>query len=206
MARKLDLTGKNVGRLTVLEFAYIQGKKRIWKCQCDCGNYAFIETCAINAGRQVSCGCYGREIASEVCIKRNTSHGKSNSRIYKIWFDMVRRCNDERRPAYKLYGAKGVKICDRWLKFENFLEDMGDPPSEKYSIDRIDYKGNYEPQNCRWATDFEQANNRSNNHVLFIGSEKFTIAEAARKFDINYSTLRARLARGTSDIESIYEY
>lgn len=204
MARRLDLTGKNVGRLTVLEFAYIQGKKRIWRCRCECGNDAFIETAVANSNRQMSCGCYGKEVASKICIERNTSHGKSKTRIYTIWFDMLRRCTDERRSEYKRYGAKGIKICDRWLKFENFLEDMGDSPGEEYSIDRIDYKGNYEPENCRWATDFEQANNKSNNHILIIGNEKLTISEASKKFGINYSTLRSRLARGCNDIEAIY--
>jgi len=205
MGKRLDLTGRNTGRLTVIEFSHMRGKKRIWRCKCECGNEAYLETGAITSERQVSCGCYAKEIYSEICIKRNTTHGKSKTRTYGIWFNMLRRCNDQRRPEYLNYGARGIKVCERWLKFENFLEDMGECANKELSIDRIDNNGNYEPGNCRWATIFEQANNRSNNHILNIEDEKFTIAEASEKFRINYSTLRARLARGSSDLEAVYE-
>lgn len=95
-----------------------------------------------------------------------TTHGMCYYPEYSVWRTMRARCSKPSHNRYYLYGGRGISVCERWQKFENFIADMGRRPSEKYSIDRVDADGNYEPDNCRWATAKERANNRRNNiHV-----------------------------------------
>ncbi len=134
-----------------------------------------------------SCGCGGR-------FKK--THGKARARVYKIHKGMIARCSNPKAMKYKLYGGRGIQVCDRWLKFENFLADMGEPkPGE--SLDRIDPNGNYEPGNCRWADKILQANNKRTNKVIEIDGVSKTVAEWVRGIgNINYSTVTERLDRG----------
>ena len=123
----------------------------------------------------------------------------SSTRVYSIWRTMKNRCLLKTDPFYHAYGARGIKVCARWLEsFENFYADMGDPPSADHSIDRRDGNGDYEPGNCRWATVLEQANNRSSNRLLRIGEETASLAEWSRRTGIAPSTIRERLVRGWS--------
>lgn len=203
MPKALELSGQKFGRLTVIGFSHRRGAKRMHQCKCCCGNLTYVETGALIAGKVVSCGCYGKEQKSKATIKRNTTHGKSSDRVYQIWFNMVRRCTDPTRPEFQAYGARGISVCSEWLTFENFYLDMGDPPPGRSSIDRIDNSKGYSKGNCRWADDFIQANNRSNNHIVVIDGVKYTAVQAAKKFGINYGTLRSRLRRGWSDERAI---
>lgn len=128
--------------------------------------------------------------------ERKITHGKTDTRAYRIWCGMKKRCKSKKDPNYFIYTRRGIKVCERWEKFENFYEDMGDPPTEKHSIDRIDSDGNYEPSNCRWATWTQQNNNRKNNRLLTLRGQTKTTAEWARKTKINYQTLIKRLRLG----------
>lgn len=113
---------------------------------------------------------------------------------YNSWVQMRQRCNNPNDKKFRLYGGRGIKVCERWNDFANFLADMGPRPSPGHSIDRYpDNMGNYEPGNCRWATPMEQANNRPGNRLIAIDGETITIAEASRRTGIHKSTIRSRL-------------
>jgi hypothetical protein len=158
MRKAKDLTGQRFGRLIALE----PTKKRtsygsvVWCCLCDCGNECFVSAGALQKENTKSCGCLARNLL----IKRNTVHRMSKTRIYKIWISMIQRCENPKDKAYKRYGGRGISVCERWHKFENFYKDVGDPPESK-SLDRWpDNDGKYEPLNFRWATPEMQAANR----------------------------------------------
>lgn len=162
-----DLAGKRFGRLLVLNRASAIGDGRPkWTCLCDCGISKAILGDSLR-GSSVSsvksCGCLRREILAKQHEPGRPSpkkvHGWCHTPDYYGWYGMVYRCNNPKSTYYEGYGGRGIKVCDRWLKFENFLADMGKRPSG-LSLDRINNDGNYEPGNCRWATAKEQANNR----------------------------------------------
>lgn len=162
MARKvIDLTGKKFGRLMVVERnGATKSGNAVWLCKCDCGNESNVESSKLTSGKTKSCGCLMKDEAS----KRMKTHGMSKTPTWYSWNAMVRRCTDESFEPYKRYGARGIKVCDSWMKFENFLADMGERP-EGTTLDRRDNDKGYEPGNCRWATSEEQSNNRGDYNV-----------------------------------------
>lgn len=173
MSPRLDLTGKTFNRLTVIEFAGKRGKKPFWSCRCICGTVREICRGDIVTGHTKSCGCLAREAcpppqsaANAPCSKHGHATRGKISRTYHSWQAMKARCTNHRNHKYPLYGARGITVCERWLRsFENFLADMGERP-EGHTLDRFpNNEGNYEPGNCRWATVTEQNRNLSKRKV-----------------------------------------
>ena len=171
MAKPADIKGQRFGKLTAVHPFVKRDKSRgvRWFCQCDCGGSTVASVGTLRSGNTKTCGCsWWDEVAAERTRKRSTRHGQYKSLTYRSWAAMRHRCQQTTIDPNnrKYYVAYGTTVCKRWDKFENFLEDMGQRPSRKPSIDRINPYGNYEPTNCRWATSKEQrANRRETDHA-----------------------------------------
>lgn len=125
-------------------------------------------------------------------------HGRSRTPMHRVWCTMVERCTKPTSEKWPLYGGRGIKVCERWLTFSNFLADMGERPSPKHTIDRIDPDGDYEPSNCRWATQTEQQRNRRNNVRIEFNGETLCVSEWAERIGLRPHTLAYRLRAGWS--------
>lgn len=194
MPRKNDfipMAGRRFGRLVVESDAPSRKRRaRYLNCVCDCGGRKQIARGSLVTGCSTSCGCVAKE---RIGALRRT-HGMSNSGPeYKIWSQMIARCR-----GHKNYGARGIKVCERWLDVKNFLSDMGPRPSSKHSIERRDNNGNYEPSNCFWATKDIQVSNTRRNVYFDVGGKKMTMKQAASAVGMEYGTLRGRLKLGWS--------
>lgn len=203
MGKIVNLTGQRYGRLTVLDLASQEintGRAR-WSCLCDCGKIIEVSNSSLRSGKTKSCGCLRREKTSI----RSKTHGKRHTRLYSIWVGMRRRCRDKNSNRYQSYGGRGIKVCDEWIDdfacFYNWAINNG--YSENLTIDRIDNNGNYDPANCRWATNEMQSNNRRRNHFITIGDDIHTISEWARIKGLKSEIIRGRIKRGWKPEDAI---
>lgn len=162
--------------------------------KCFCGKQKTVDY--HNALRDKSCGCKKRLLLR---LHRMT-HGRSRiygeeTKVHRVWRHMIDRCTNPKNKSFKRYGARGILVCDRWKKFENFLLDMGEP-TKIQTLGRINNNIGYVPENCRWETYKQQANNRSNSRLVTFRGETLTIAQWAEKTGLRYETLSARIRSG----------
>lgn len=176
-------------------FRGLSGKSRrqLANCTCKCGRKFVAILYHIKTGNTRSCGC----LRAETTSKLFRTHGYTKSNTYRCWQHMKDRCLNPENVDYFNYGARGIKICDRWLKFENFLQDMGERP-KGLSIDRIDNDGDYCFNNCRWANNSQQASNRRSNHWIEYNGERLILKDWASRFNLEPSLIRYRLKAGWS--------
>lgn len=202
MRKCIDLTNKKFGRLTVIKRVENKGKETCWLCKCDCGNEKIIKAKNLKSGTTQSCGCLHKEKTQKI----NYKHGLRKTRLYNTWANMKKRCYNKNDKRYKNYGGRGIIMCDEWqndfMSFYNWAINNG--YKENLTIDRIDVNGNYEPNNCRWATIKIQANNTTTNHYITYNNETHTIAEWADILNINYAKLHARITKSKWNIERAF--
>lgn len=193
MPKIIDLTGLCINNLFVIkEIGRDRFNNKLYQCKCICGNVTNKTNAQIKNGKS-SCGCL-------YSINKTThGHAKKNKPTitFNSWYNMKERCYYTKYKDYHNYGGRGIKVCDRWLNsFDNFLKDMGERPSEKYSIDRIDVNGNYEPSNCRWATMIEQSKNRRNNKYYEFNNKRLIIPEWAKLFKVTPAAINFWIKKG----------
>jgi hypothetical protein len=192
--RVIDLSGKRFGRLSVLMYSHSFNRRKYWVCKCDCGKDVLSYTNLLLSGKVRSCGC----LAIELKLKRSLKHGLATKNRttsdYDIWCHIKARCFNKNEKSYKHYGGRGITMCDEWKNdFYAFYSYMGARPSNIHTVDRINTNGNYEPGNCRWATQKEQQNNRRNNHIIEYDGVSLTISQWSEKINIKQPTIRRRL-------------
>ena len=195
MGKFIDLTGQKFGRLTVIKRVDNSKMGRVqWLCQCCCGNETKVSSLSLRTQNTQSCGCLYNETRKTI----RKSHGYKHSRLYKIWGNMKQRCYNDNVKCYKYYGARGIQVCDEWRNnFKSFYDwAMNNGYRDDLTIDRINVDGDYEPNNCRWATNEEQSNNRRNNHTLTINNETHTTKAWSNILGIPYSTIKSRIKQG----------
>ncbi len=196
-----DLIGQKFGRLIVIKKAGSSRDKHIlWLCRCDCGKDKIIQGNHLKSGATKSCGCLNREKTSIANTKHGHTKNGKQSKTHIVWQHIIQRCTNPRDKGYSNYGGRGITVCKRWRKFENFLEDMGEVP-EGYQIDRINNDGNYCKSNCRWATRKEQNRNTRRNHYITHDGKTQCLSAWAEEFNINYNTLYSRIFRSGWSIE-----
>ena len=184
---------KNLIGMTFHRLSVIGRDKNQWLCKCECGTTAVARTDRLLSGRRKSCECLRKQIM-QTC---NISHGGSKTREYAAWRAMIGRCNYKKHAEYWRYGGRGIAVCDRWKSFKCFIEDMGNRPSPKHSLDRIDNNLGYSPENCRWATPVEQLNNiRRNRRVEWRDGRLITLRELSELLDLPIGCLRMRYTLG----------
>lgn len=182
-----DLTGKRFARLLVIaRLPNGNGGSPYWLCQCDCGSIKPVDGHSLRSGGTTTCGCLAR-----------TQQGRSGTRCYRVWHNMMRRCHCPEDKSYPYYGQRGIEVCARWHTFSSFFEDMGDPP-EGLSIDRINNDMGYSPWNCRWATKKTQMRNTRNSKVIEFNGQSRCLTEWAERTGLSHDCLRGRLRQGWS--------
>jgi len=166
-------------------------RRTFLECKCDCGN-TYLALCYIfdkNKRKIFSCGCKH--------VWGGVTHGKYNTSEYRYWAAMKQRCYSPKNAYYHLYGGRGVSVCDQWKNsFTAFIEDMGQKPTPKHTIDRIDTNGNYEPGNCRWATAYQQANNQRNTILVEFNGKTQSTSEWSKEVGISKNTIYTRIRNG----------
>lgn len=207
---KDPMIGKKIGYLTILRQAddYVSPKGchySRWVCKCDCGNEIIRRRDSIMHATNPSCGCKKLEGTRAASITHGDASRKNRNRLYTIWANMKKRCNNPNGWDYKLYGGRGIFVCDEWKRYEAFKEwALKNSYREDLTLDRIDVDGPYSPENCRWATFAKQSNNKRTNRYLTYDGKTMSMKDWSKELNVNYNTLRSRVyILGMSDEDAL---
>jgi len=192
-----DLSGQKFGRLTVVRYhstkVFPSGQsKPQWLCKCDCGESVVVYGAHLRRQSTQSCGCLQREKTSSA----NRIHGKSEHRLYHIWENIRERCNCPTVKNWMDYGGRGITVCERWDNFQAFYDDMAATYKPGLSIERKDNNKGYSPENCKWATRIEQANNRRTNRLLFFNGQILNESQWSKITGLSRTLISTRLKAG----------
>lgn len=207
MGKKIELSGRKFNMLTVIErdinSEYSSEIK--WICQCDCGNKVSVRGSALRSGKAKSCGCYKITLFVSNITKHKATINHAKSPEYSAWDSMKARCYNVNYERYHSYGGRGIQVCERWRNsFENFYSDMGPKPSPDHSLDRFpNNDGDYEPGNCRWATEDQQKRNMRSNNWMEYNGESMIVADWSKKLNIPDKRFRYHVEMGKSIKEII---
>jgi hypothetical protein len=194
-----NLIGQTFGHLTVLA-AIPREHRRTWNCLCVCGAEHEVTTGNLRNGSIRSCGCCKEAASAAAMTKHGHNRGSHRTKEYRAWAHLVGRCRNPTDAAWADYGGRGIAVCDRWAEsFETFLADVGRAPSPRHSIDRIEVNGDYEPDNCRWATPAEQARNTRR----AIRIEGRPLKDICEERGLPFKTIYARVRRGSTPEEAL---
>lgn len=194
-----DLTGLKFCKLTVIDLDKSKPNRPYWICRCDCGNVVSVRADLLKNGNTKACGC--------IHNKHNQALQGKHSRIYSIYHDMKKRCYNHKNKSYRFYGGAGITICDEWMGetgFEHFYSwSISNGYSDSLSIDRINSKLPYSPENCRWVGWVIQANNKSNNTMVEYNGKTQSLANWCRELNLKYSKVRQRIYNGKTFEQAI---
>lgn len=178
MPPRINMIGSKFSRLTVIsQYGNDKRGEILWMCDCDCGGKVIALGGNLRSGGTKSCGCFNNDRIANL----NRRHDMSNTRMFRIWVGIRKRCTNPNSKSYEDYGGRGITICERWDSYENFYEDMKQGYDSNLTLEREDVNGNYEPSNCTWSTPKEQARNKRNSRYIEHNGESLTAGGVGRK-------------------------
>ena len=205
MPKLIDLSGQRFGRLLVVREDERKHGRKTWLCRCDCGREKVVPSAALVHGRTQSCGCLRNEKTLARNAQRNDPSAKRKSPLYHRWACMIQRCENPNNPSWHNYGGRGIKVCKVWRdSYDAFVADMGEPPTSKHTIERIDNDGDYTPENCRWALRSDQLRNQRRSIIVTIDGETLHAKEWATRLGVNYQRITKEYRHG--GIRAVEDY
>lgn len=192
MGRFVDITGRRYGRLVVTGQGQSRSGQTTWYCDCECGNTVNVLKHSLVSGRTLSCGCLMKEKCRALGHAAKT-HGMRQTPEYSVWCGMKRRCENQNEKCYPRYGGRGIEV--RYDDFPAFLSDVGERPTKRHQIDRIDSNGHYEPGNCQWSLPKQQQRNRRDTFVVEYNGKRASLAEHCEEKGVDYKRAWVRIRR-----------
>ena len=205
-SRALNIAGQRYGRLVAIEEASrTPAGLMTWRCVCDCGGEVIVRGSSLRSGNTKSCGCHKLAVSATLHMRHGACSGGEEDDVYVVWKGMRQRCLNPNNPSWPYYGGRGIKICQQWQdNYRAFARDMGVRP-RGYTVERINTNGDYEPDNCIWATRKRQSRNRRDTVRITLCGEMVALVDACERFGMNNASVMARVKReGQSPTEAFY--
>lgn len=196
MPKIINAIGMRFGRLTAISEAEMIAGRKAYLCKCDCGSEKVIRSAYLQSENTRSCGCMRSESNAKTGAGKINPDAKRRTAIYKRWGTMKQRCENPANPFYKNYGGRGIYVCSAWHSFDAFLADMGQPPTPKHTLERMDNNGPYSPENCRWALRSEQLRNQRRTILIDLDGEVLAAKDWSEMLGVSYQSVTKAFRRG----------